>query len=84
MQVISYSVVFDKAPVDQLPLLATGPLQPPEAVHCVTLLAFHDRVELPRLLTVVGEAVRVTVGAEVTLIFWDCETCPPVPVQVSV
>lgn len=33
VQLSSYSVVFDRAPVDQVPLVASGPFHPPEAVH---------------------------------------------------
>jgi hypothetical protein len=33
VQLSSYSVVLDRAPVDHVPLVATCPLQPPEAVH---------------------------------------------------
>ena len=63
LHVSSYSVLLDKAPVDHLPLVATCPCQPPVAVHWSALLAFQISVELPRLLTVVGEATRVTSGA---------------------
>jgi hypothetical protein len=43
-------------------------------------------MELPPLLIVVGEAVRVIVGGadRVTGISLDCAACPPEPVQVSV
>jgi len=85
VQVSSYSVVLVTAPVDHVPLVATAPLQPPEAVHAVALSEFQLRVELPPLATVVGEAVSVTVGAgAVTTTSADCEAEPAGPVQVSV
>jgi hypothetical protein len=84
-QVRSYSVLFVRLPVDQVPLVVTAPLQPPLAVHAVALVAFHVKVELPRALTVDGDAVNVTVGAcPVTLTSADCAAEPPVPVHVSV
>lgn len=86
VQVISYSVVLDKAPVDHVPLVASCPLQPPEAKHRSALLVVQVRVELPPLLTVVGEATRVIAGAPggVTVTCFDSTVGPPVPVQVSI
>jgi hypothetical protein len=63
VQVSSYSVVFVRAPVDQVPLVATFPCQPPEAEQSVALADVQVRVELPPLLTVVGAAVNVTEAA---------------------
>jgi hypothetical protein len=60
VQVSSNSVVFVRAPVDQVPLLATLPCQPPEAVQAVASADVQVSVELPPLLTVVGAAVNVT------------------------
>lgn len=62
-QVSSYSVVLVRAPVDLVPLVATGPCQPPEAVQAVASADVQVRVELPPLLTVVGAAVKVTDAA---------------------
>jgi hypothetical protein len=45
-----------------LPLVALLPLQAPEAVHEVALLADHVSVELPPLGTLVGLALRETLG----------------------
>jgi len=85
VQVRSYSVVLVSAPVDQVPLVATTPLQPPEAVQPVALMALQVKLELSPLVTVVGAAVNVTVGAgRVTTTSADCEAEPPVPVQVRV
>jgi hypothetical protein len=62
------------APVDQLPLVATGPLQPPGGVHAVAFSALHVKVDMPPLATAAGEAVSVTVGAGVvTTTSADCE-----------
>jgi len=71
VQAISYSVVFVNAPVDQLPLVASAPLQPPDAVHSRALLLFQLSVALLPAAIVVAEAVRVTVGtAAVTVMSW--------------
>ena len=68
----SYSVVLLSAPVDQVPLGATAPLHPPEAVQLVAFAAFQVKVELPPLPTVVGEAVKVTAAlGVVTFMFTD-------------
>ena len=63
VQVSSYSVVFVRAPVDQVPLVATLPCQPPEAVQAVASADVQVRVELLPLPTVVGAAVNVTDAA---------------------
>jgi hypothetical protein len=85
LQVNIYSTVFGSAPVDQLPLVANGPLQPPEAVHVVAFCEVQFNVDMPPLATVVGDAVRVTVGdGEVTTTSADCEEDPPGPVHVKV
>jgi len=63
VHVSPYSVVLWRAPVDQVPLVSTGPLQPPEAVHAVASVELQDSVALPPLATVGGPAVRVTEGA---------------------
>jgi hypothetical protein len=55
----------DNAPVDRLPLMASGPLQPPEAAQEVALVDLHDRVELDALATDAGDAVSVAVGVGV-------------------
>ena len=79
VQVISNSVLLDRGPVDQVPLVAMGPCQPPPARHWVALAALHVRVEMPRSLTVVGEAVKVIEGAErvVTVTWRDSVVEPP-------
>jgi hypothetical protein len=74
-----------RAPVDHVPLVATGPLHPPDAVHTVALAELQVSTEPAPPATVVGKAPSVTVGtADVTTTSVDCETEPPAPVQVSV
>jgi hypothetical protein len=85
VQASSYSVVLLSAPVDQVPLVATGPLQPPEALQAVAFCALQVKVDMPPLATAAGAAVKVTVGAGVaTTTSADSEDVPPVPEQVSV
>jgi len=85
VQVSSYSVVLASVPVDQVPLVATVPFQPPEAVHAVALSDFQLKVDVPPLAIVVGDADNVTVGgSEVTTTCADWEADPPGPLQVSV
>jgi hypothetical protein len=59
VQVSSYSVLLVRVPVDIVPLVATLPCQPPEAVQAVAWEDVQVRVELPPLLTVVGAALSV-------------------------
>ncbi len=67
------------------PLTALLPDQAPEAVQEVALVLDHVRVELAPLATVLGLAVKLTVGAaDVTVTVADCAALPPAPVQVSV
>jgi hypothetical protein len=85
VQVSSYSVVLESAPVDQVPLVATVPFQPPAAVQAVALAEFQLKVDVPPLAIVVGDADSVTVGASVvTTTSADWEADPPGPLQVSV
>lgn len=75
-----------RAPVGCEPAAALVPAQAPEAVQEVALVADQVSVELPPLATVLGAALKLTVGAgAVTETVADCEALlPPVPVQVSV
>ncbi len=71
--------------VDDEPLVALAPDHAPEAVHEVALVDDHVSVELAPLATVLGLALRLTVGTGgVTDTVADCDALPPVPVQVSV
>ena len=52
-----------RAPVDWVPLTALLPDQAPPAVQAVALLEDHAKVAALPLLTVLGEAEKLTVGA---------------------
>jgi hypothetical protein len=86
VHVSSNSVLVESVPVDRVPLVDTAPLQPPLAVHAVASVAAHVKVDSPRGPTVLGEAVRVTVGCAgcMTMTCADCDTEPPTPLHVSV
>ncbi len=72
-----------RAPVACVPLVASVPDHPPEAVQAVALVEAQVRVEPLPLLTVLGLALKVTVGAgEVTVTVADWLPVPPVPEQV--
>jgi hypothetical protein len=60
VQVSSYTVVLESASVDQVPTVATGPCQPPEAVQTVAFDDFQLKRVMPPLPTVAGQAVNVT------------------------
>ena len=49
--------------MDDEPLVAWAPDQAPDAVHAVALLDDHVSDELEPLATVLGLALRLTVGA---------------------
>jgi hypothetical protein len=67
------------------PLVASLPLQPPEAVQELAFVDDQVSVDAAPLLTVVGFPVSVTVGVGVvTVTVTDCEALPPVPLQVNV
>jgi hypothetical protein len=86
LQVSVKVVVVLSAPVLELPLVGSLPDQPPEAVQLVAFVEDQLSIADPPLLTVVGLALRVTVGlpgAE-TLTVTDWLALPPDPLQVSV
>jgi hypothetical protein len=71
--------------VDCDPLTGRLPDQAPEAEHEVALAADHFSVELVPLTTVLGLALRLTVGAAgFTETVADCVALAPKPVQVNV
>jgi hypothetical protein len=75
------------APVFTLPKVAFAPLHAPDAVHAVALVDDHVNVLLAPLLTAVGAADNVTVGAGVepaTAMDALANAVPPAPVQLSV
>jgi len=53
--------------VDHEPLMAFAPDQPPDAVHEVALLTDHVTVEAVPLATVLGLALKLTVGVGAAL-----------------
>jgi hypothetical protein len=74
-------------PVLCVPAVVFVPVQPPDAVHVVALVDVQVSVLLEPLLTVVGTAVSVTVGAGVApAMDTEALACadPPEPVQLSV
>lgn len=74
-----------RAPVDCEPLIALVPDQAPEAVQEVAFVADQARVELLPLITELGLALKLTVGAGVfTDTVADCVALTPSPVQVNV
>jgi hypothetical protein len=79
-----YAVVAVNGPVLWLPLVASAPLQPPEAEHEAAFAEFQVNVELPPTATATGAATRVTVGTGITVtVAVTSELVPPGPVQVS-
>jgi hypothetical protein len=52
-----------RAPVECAPLVLWLPDQLPEATHAVALVVDQLRVELLPLVTVLGLAIKLTVGA---------------------
>ena len=76
-------VVAVRAAVVCEPVVASAPLQPPEAVQAVAFVADQVSAEVAPFLTVAGFAVSVTAGAgEVTDTVADCAALPPLPLQV--
>jgi hypothetical protein len=75
----------ESAPVDCEPLTDLVPDQAPDAVQEVALLADQVKVALLPLITELGLALNVTVGAgDFTDTVADCAALPPAPVQVKV
>jgi hypothetical protein len=80
----------ESALVVSLPEVDFAPVQPPDAVQLVALVVVHASCVVPCAATVVGVALKVSVGAPagggalaiVTLT--DFEVLPPEPVHTSV
>jgi hypothetical protein len=78
-------VVAVRATVVCVPVVASAPLQPPEALQAVALVDDQVSADVAPLLTVAGFAVMVTAGAGVvTDTIADCAALPPLPLQVRV
>ena len=61
-----------------------APLQPPEAVQEVALVEDQVKLELPPLATLVGLALKLTVGGVVaTVTVAACDAVPPTPEQAT-
>jgi hypothetical protein len=84
VQVSMNFVVAVRADVVVEPMVASLPLQPPEAAQEVALVDVQFNVAPPPLAIVLGLALKLTVGAvAVTETVADCVALPPVPVHVS-
>jgi len=71
--------------VDCEPLTGLLPDHAPEAVQAVAFVADQVRVELLPLITELGLALRLIVGAgDFTDTVADCAALPPAPEQVKV
>ena len=71
--------------MDCEPLMDLLPDHAPEAVQEVALVADQVKVELLPLITELGFALRLIVGAgDFTDTVADCAALPPAPVQVKV
>ena len=64
-----------------VPLAASVPVQPPEAVQAVALVELQVREAVAPLATTVGFAVKVAVGTTLTVAV-ATGLVPPAPVQV--
>ena len=74
-----------REPVDWEPLTGIVPDQAPEALQAVALVEDQLKVALLPLVSELGLALKVTVGAAaLTDTVADCAAEPPGPVQVSV
>ena len=75
----------ESAPVEREPLAGSLPDQAPDAEQEVAFVADHDSIELLPLITELGLALRLIVGAgDFTETVADCAALPPLPVQVRV
>ena len=80
------SVVVGSTPVDADPDVAFAPAHPFKPSEAVQALAFADdqlSVAVPPVVTVIGVAEIVTVGAGTTVTVLVADAVPPPPVQLS-
>lgn len=74
-----------RAPVDWEPLVGIAPDQAPEALQAVVLVDDQLKVALLPLVSELGLALKLTIGAgALTETVADCAAEPPGPVQVRV
>lgn len=78
------SVVAVMAVVVCVPLVASGPVQPPDAVQLVAFVELQVSIVVLPLVTLVGFALMVTVGNGATVTSVVAFASPPAPVQSSV
>ena len=71
-------------PVDVVPEVALAPDHPPDATQLVAFVVLHVSCEAEPDATLVGDAVKVSVGAGRRVTDAVCAIVPPVPEQVSV
>jgi hypothetical protein len=81
-QLNEYVLGVLKAPVLCVPLAGFAPLQAPEAVQEVALAELHVNMDAPPLATDARDAVKVIVGAMLTVTL-EALLLPPGPLQVS-
>ncbi len=68
-----------------MPDVALIPVQDPEALQLVAFVVLHANWDALPDVTLVGDALNVTVGATVvTVTLAVCDTLPPLPAQASV
>jgi hypothetical protein len=81
-QVSEYAVVAVRGPVLWLPLVASAPLQPPEAAHETALTELHERTAVPPDAIAVGTAESIADGGgiNVTVAVVGADI-PPLPEQ---
>jgi hypothetical protein len=83
LQVSVYVVAALSGSVASDPLVASEPDHPPDAVQDATSFDDQVSVEVPPFATLVGLALRDTLGVPAaTVTVADCEALPPGPVQV--
>jgi hypothetical protein len=81
---IEYTLVAMIGPVLWVPLAATVPLHPPDAIHESALVDVHVKVEAPPEATAVGVAVSATIGKAFTVTgAVAAALLPPGPVHVK-
>jgi hypothetical protein len=86
-QVSTYVAFCDRRPVDCEPRTALAPDQAPDATHAVALVELQLSTELAPVPTVLGDALRLTVGDGAvtdTIVDWVALPCGPVQVNVKV
>ena len=76
-------MVLVSAPVLLLPLIASGPAQPPEAVQLVALVELQVSIDELPLETTLGLADREAVGTGATVTVAEAVgLAPPPPLQL--